>query len=91
MRFVEAGRHTLNVEYLIRHERGDGVSLPKDVIRIVMALGESIELSGADAEAYLEQMAEIAPNVGAVAGVIQPTRVLTQRPEAPASGDKLPP
>jgi hypothetical protein len=57
MRMIRIGRHRLNLEYLIRDERGDGspdTKVPKGVVRIVMATGEHIDLRGEDADRYLD-------------------------------------
>lgn len=91
MKLVQAGRHLLNLDFLIRHEVNDGTvdpaELPKGIVRIVMQPGTIIDLSGPAAEAYMRAVDEVR-GIDSPPGIItasRPTRSTTRQRVNPSA------
>ncbi len=78
MKLVAAGRHVLNLEFLIRHEVNDGspeaAQIPAGTVRVTMAPGVTIDLHGPAADAYLKAVADTLDTPAA------PTTITASRP-----------
>src|SRR4051794_15737536 len=90
MQLIRVGRRTINLEYLIMDEEGDGTTgVPAGVTRVTLESGKEFDLTGADASLYRRHVdlflqpdpAARPPNSGAVGTSIDPQ---TGRPFGPA-------